>query len=306
MSMDEADFDDAMLFGTGYAFYRHGQDRLAADISQAIRAALSEWDPIVVTGGDGEEQRRTTQGVAVAPVNLERSELLGRWKDYIGQVELIEELQLRVDSARLRHGRIPHMLLSSDASGMGRRAAVRLAARQLGKKLIELSSPFTIDQLATAADLLDYADILFIDDLERISESRGVGPGAFASMLEEQEVLAPGGTSHFLDEVSVVASTTQLDAVPSSVLDRFPIQLPMAPYGPCDLGRLAVTFAFAHRSEDLVSDELAGHIALLCEGSGPADVERLVLLIRDLAVTLGRPPDVDELVRGMERQSRFR
>jgi hypothetical protein len=67
-----------------------------------------------------------------------------------------------------------------------------------------------------------------------------------------------------------------------------------------------VTFAFAHRSEDLVTDELATEVALLCAGAGPADVERLVLLIRDLAVTLGRPPDVDELVQGMERQSRFR
>ena len=54
-------------------------------------------------------------------------------------------------------------------------------------------------------------------------------------------------------------------------------------------------FVVMHRSDELLSDEVAVDIAVLSEGAGPAAVERLVLRARDLAVTLGRPLEADEI-----------
>lgn len=300
MTVDDAGFDDAMLFGTGYALYRHGQDRLAADIAAAVRAALSEWEP-VLPGYPSEVEDPGERSASVSPVDLDSSGMPEEWEDYIGQDDLIEELRLRVDSVNVRRGRLPHMLLSSDRPGMGRRTAVRLATRQLGKHLIELPAPFTLDALVSAAEQLSYGDVLFLEDLDLACVAGAPGPGVLAWMLENSEVLGRNGTRHFLDEVAVLASTTSVDAVPPSVLDGFSVHIAMAPYSPVDLARLAVASAFNRRSEDIVTDELAVHIAVLSAGTGPAHVDRMVLLVRDLAVTLGRSPEFDEIVHASER-----
>lgn len=299
--MDDA-FEDAAAFGTGYALYRHGQDRLTAGIHQAVRAALAEWDPdVLARGGPDDPGAPSARHEAVVTVDLAHYELLDDWDCYIGQDQQMEEFRLRVDSARVRHGRLPHTLLISQRSGMGRRAAVRLAARHLGKRLVELCAPFTIDQLAQAVDHLGYADILFIEDLD-MARGPGVGAGTLASVFERGDVLHPRGSSHFVDEISIVASTTRPDDVPTSLLDRFAVHLEMAHYSMSERARLAVDFAYRHRIDDLLSDEVAVEIARFSSGAGPAAVERLVLLARDLAVTLGRPPEAEELARHAVRQ----
>ena len=299
--MDDDAFEDAAAFGTGYALYRHGQDRLTAGIYHAVRAALAEWDPAVLTrGGDDEGSSRPGDEV-VMPVDLTRHDMLQDWQEYIGQVQLIEELRLRVDSARIRHGRLPHTLLASTRSGMGRRAAIRLAARQLGRELVELCAPFTIDQLAQAVDHIRYADILFIDDLDRAHGPGAVGPGTLTNLFERCDVHHPNGGSHFVDEISIVASTTRPDDVATALLDRFPVHVAMADYSLGELAQLAVQFAFTHRSDELVSDEVAVRIGSLSKGNGPAAVEGLVLLVRDLAVTLGRPPEPEEITHHILR-----
>lgn len=59
-TVDDDAFEDAAAFGTGSALYRHGQDRGTAGSCRAVRAALAEWDPVVLAreGGDEESARR--------------------------------------------------------------------------------------------------------------------------------------------------------------------------------------------------------------------------------------------------------
>ena len=70
-----------------------------------------------------------------------------------------------------------------------------------------------------------------------------------------------------------------------------------------ELAQLAVTFAVRHRTDELLSDEVAVEIARSSMRAGPAAVERLVLFARDLAVYLDRPPEAEEFVRYAPRQS---
>lgn len=293
--MDDDLFEDAAAVGTGYALYRHGQDRLTVGIHQAVRAALAEWDPDALVGvGTNFEGAPSDRHELVVPVDLADYELLASWEDYVGQGQLLDELRLRVESARVRHGRLPHTLLVSGRSGMGRRAAIRLAASQLGRKMIELCAPFTIDQLAQAVDQLDYADVLFLEDID-LAHSPGVGPGTVARLFERGDVFHPSGSNHYVNEISVVASTTRPHEVPTSLLDRFAIHVTMTGFSMSELARLAVTFAIRHRIDEVLSNEAAVDIARMTQHAGPAAVERLVLLFRDLAVTLGRPPEPEEI-----------
>lgn len=286
---------DAMAFGTGYAFYRHGQDRLTEGIYRAVRAALQEWD--MGAWAPDATHDATPSRELVLPVDLEGSGALHDWDDFIGQAALMTELRIRLESARLRRDRLPHTLLMSRRSGVGRRTAVRTIAKQAGKTLVELCAPFTVEHLGLALDHLGDGDLLFIDDLDRAHGLWTVGPTTLSALLESRDAVQQGGSRHAVGEITIIAASTSPDDVPSSLLDRFPVQLTVQDYSTSERAQLAVACAFAHGCQDLVSNELAADIGLITPGSGPGAVERLVLLVRDLATTLESPVELADLQR---------
>jgi hypothetical protein len=117
-----------MLLGTGYALYRHGQDRLALQIAAGVRTALNDWEPPL----PAEQGPAAEVGWGVAPVELDSLEAPREWDDFIGQDHLRERFEVRLASARERRGRLPHTLLVSEQSGMGKRHLARLLANLAG------------------------------------------------------------------------------------------------------------------------------------------------------------------------------
>ena len=281
--MDDDDFSDALAVGTGYALYRHGQDRLAAQISGAVRAALDDWEPVV-----GDEPAGTDlahEAELPRPVELDRTGIPREWEDFIGQEPLAEHLQTRIAAAQVRRGRLPHMLFLAQTSGMGRRALARLAAYLMGVQIIELTAPFDLATLRAAVEQLKYRDILFIDDLERAGALGSPGAGVLRHVMEENELTLTNGEVG-LPGFTVIGSTTRPDLVGGVLMDCLPVFLEFAPYAGVDRARLAMTFAFLHRSEDLISNRLASDIAAVT--TTPRHVESFVLAARDLALALGR------------------
>ena len=288
--MDDDDFSEAMAVGTGYALYRHGQDRLAAQISGAVRAALDDWEPAI-----GDEPAAVGLGREAElprPTDLERSGLLREWEDFIGQEPITEHLAARIAAAQVRRGRLPNMLLMAQTSGMGRRALARLAAYLMGVQIIELTAPFDVATLRVAVEQLGYRDILFIDEIERAGALGSPGAGVLQHVMEENELTLTGGEVG-IPGITVIGSTTRPDLVEGVLLDRFPMILEFAPYAGVDRARLAMTFAFLHRSEDLISNQLASDIAAVT--TTPRHVESCVLAARDLALALGRNATGPEL-----------
>jgi Holliday junction DNA helicase RuvB len=288
---DDGDFDlhDAMLLGTGYALMRDSQDRQAEKIIEGLTRQST------IDDGDDLED-------APVPINnLDyTNDVLPEWDDYIGQEPLKKRLAVSIESAKARGVRFPHTLLASGYPGVGKTTAARLIAKTMGVQIIELVPPFKIETLVAAAEQLGDGDILFIDEIHKLTDGVGArGAEILLKVLEDHVAYMPDGEVIPLNDITVIGATTDRDKLPEPVVDRFKLKPYFQAYSPVELARIAVVFAYRHDAEDQVTDQAILAIGDACRGT-PRIIEEMVLAAQDLATVNGRPPTPDELLEFLE------
>ena len=287
---DDFGFDDAMMLGTGYALFRHGQDRQTATLARA----LAEREPVeVFIEREGEERPALINALEFSTDDLIE------WDDYIGQEPLKSRLMTHIVAALRRGDSLPHVLLASGHPGIGKTTMARLIALAMGKKIIEVVPPFNAYTLAEAAELLDDGDFLFIDEIHKLTDGGVKGAEILLKVLEDKVAFLPNGEVKQLNDITVIGATTDKDKLPRTVIDRFKIKPHFQPYTYSELARIAVQFAFRHASLEVVDDDMATTMAFACRGV-PRILEEYVLACRDLASALNRPPTEDELLEFLE------
>lgn len=291
--MEDVDgFDDALALGTGYALYRHGQDALAARLEGAIERAVDQATSHLGVGL-GSSSRPRVRHERVEPVNFGYAPFR-TWDGVIGQEGVKAQLQSHVASAGVRRDRIPHLLLRSVSSGMGRRTLVRVMARGMKVRLVELAAPFDLDTLVAAIECLESNDLLLIDDLDRACHPGGPGATTLTRLLDREQLASSDGELCFPADITVIATTAAAEDVPAAVADRFTVHVHMERYSDGDLARLTVSRAYARGAGDLIDAHVAAGLAL--SAATPRDVDELVVLARDLSLALGRPVTADEVL----------
>lgn len=284
------DFEDAMDAGTGYALFRHGQDRQTA----ALARALNQREPVEVIIEEQAEERPALINAAEFS-----DEQVGEWDDYVGQEPLKARLMTHIIAALRRGEALPHILLASGYPGVGKTMMARLIARAMGKQIVELVPPFNAYTLAEAAEMLDDGDILFIDEIHKLSDSGVKGAEMLLKVLEDGVAFLPNGEVKLLNNITVIGATTDAGKLPRTVLDRFKVKPYFQPYSYSELARIAVRFAFRHASLDVVDDDMATTMAFASRGV-PRILEEYVLAARDLAEELHRPATEQELLDFVE------
>jgi len=291
---DEFDATDAMMLGTGYALFRHGQDRQAAQIVRAIQNI--EPTQIDVHVHSDEDQP------GISPINhldFATVQMPDDWEDYIGQEPLKRQLMVYIQAAKEMDEALPHILLASGYPGVGKTTMARLIAKTMGVKIIELVPPFNMYTLVEAATQLRDKDILFIDEIHKLADSGKRGAEILLKVLEDRVAYLPNGEAVPLDDITIIGATTDKDTLPDTVLDRFKIKPYFGAYSLTDLGRIAITFADRHRALAEVEDRTAFAIADACRGT-PRIIEEMVLACRAMAKALKRNPTPDELLEFLE------
>lgn len=292
---DGFDLGDAALLGTGYALLRHGQDRQTAQIIDALQR---------VTQSNDDDQLVADQPADPVPAPINNldyaTEVLDDWEDYIGQEPLKRQLSVAIKSAQMRNAPFPHTLLASGYPGVGKTTAARLIARTMGVPIIELVPPFKIETLVAAAEQLPDKGILFIDEIHKLTDGVGArGAEILLKVLEDRVAYMPNGDVIYLNEISVIGATTDRDKLPEPVVDRFKLKPYFQAYDLIELARIAISFAYRHRVEDYVTDELGLAISYACRGT-PRIIEEMVLAARDLALVHGQPATPQELLDFLE------
>ncbi|HKP55420.1 MAG TPA: Holliday junction branch migration DNA helicase RuvB [Polyangiales bacterium] len=212
-----------------------------------------------------------------------------RFDEFIGQRKLKENLRVYVEAARRRGGPLDHVLFCGPP-GLGKTTLSLILAQEMGVNLAMASGPAIEHkgQLAALLTKLERGDVLFIDEIHRLSpvveenlytavEDFRIdivqGDGPYAATL--QLPIAP---------FTLVGATTRTGLLTSPMLSRFGIVERLDYYPPEDLAEVVLRSArLLHIS---VEPAAAAEIARRARGT-PRIVNRLLRRARDFAEVLG-------------------
>ncbi len=205
--------------------------------------------------------------------------------EYEGQPKVRDQMQLFVDAARNRSEPLDHTLIFGPP-GLGKTTLANIIAHEMGASLKSTSGPVLerAGDLAAILTNLEEGDVLFIDEIHRLSAS--VEEVLYPAMEDYQlDIMigeGPAARSIKLDlpAFTLVGATTRAGLLTSPLRDRFGIVQRLEFYSEADLAKIV------NRSAGLMGIECeaegAYEIAKRSRGT-PRIANRLLRRVRDFA-----------------------
>ena len=206
-------------------------------------------------------------------------------QEFVGQSKVVEQLKLVIAAAKLGN-RTPDHILLAGPPGLGKTTLAMIVATESNKTLKLTSGPAvqSAGDLASILSALEPGDVLFIDEIHRMSRSAeemlylamedfrvdvmvGKGPGAASISLE-------------ISPFTLVGATTRSGMLPTPLRDRFGFTAFLEYYEPAELA------AVIAKSSRKLSIEIPPDAALLLASRSrgtPRIANRLLRRVRDFA-----------------------
>ncbi len=209
--------------------------------------------------------------------------------EYIGQEKVKENLKVYIEAAKKRGDPLDHVLLYGPP-GLGKTTLSNIIASEMGVNIRITSGPAIEKQGDLAAILtnLNEGDVLFIDEIHRLSRSI-------------EEILYPAMEDYALDIIigkgpaarsiridlarfTLIAATTRAGQMTTPLRDRFGVILKLELYTPEELATIVRRSAGILDME--ITDDGAIEIASRSRGT-PRIANRLLKRVRDFAQIKG-------------------
>ena len=209
--------------------------------------------------------------------------------DYIGQEKVKENLKVYIEAAKKRNDPLDHVLLYGPP-GLGKTTLSNIIATEMGVNIRVTSGPAIEKQGDLAAILtnLNEGDVLFIDEIHRLSRS-------------VEEILYPAMEDYALDIIigkgpsarsiridlprfTLIGATTRAGQMTTPLRDRFGVVLKLELYTPEELATIVRRNAGLLEME--ITDDGAIEIASRSRGT-PRIANRLLKRVRDFAQIIG-------------------
>ncbi len=206
-------------------------------------------------------------------------------KEYVGQSDLKENLEVFIKAAKMRDESLDHVLLYGPP-GLGKTTMAYILANELGTNIRTVSGP-SIERsgdLAAILSTLKAGDVLFIDEIHRLPKVA-------------EEVLYPAMEDFCIDIVvgkdegaksiridippfTLVGATTRAGEISSPLRDRFGITSKLNYYTQDELSKIVSRTAKVFNAE--INSDAIAEIASRSRGT-PRIANRLFRRVRDFA-----------------------
>ena len=210
-------------------------------------------------------------------------------EEYIGQEKAKENLKIYIEAAKNRHESLDHVLLYGPP-GLGKTTLAGIVANEMGVQIRVTSGP-AIEKpgdLAALLTSLNDGDILFIDEIHRLSRSieEVLYPAMEDFALDIIIGKGPSARSIRLDlkRFTLIGATTRAGQLSAPLRDRFGVILRLELYSPNELAKIVKRSAGILNIE--AENDGALEIASRSRGT-PRIANRLLKRARDYAQVMG-------------------
>ena len=206
--------------------------------------------------------------------------------EYIGQKKVVQNIEVMVESAKIRNAAMDHALLSGPP-GLGKTSLAMIIAKALGSELHVISGPAIEKKGDLAAILtnLGERDVLFIDEIHRMNIA--VEEILYSAMEDYRlDIVIGEGPSARTMQIGIapftlIGATTRSGLLSSPLRDRFMAHLHFDFYAHEELATIVENNA--KKLKIGLEGEAKTHMARCSRGT-PRIANRILRRVRDYAI----------------------